>query len=177
MVFSSVTTVWLLDIMSNTPWKDKTTHNNIMREVSSVFGTDLNGTLVKDSRHNCLAEWVLNETGCATSRLSTDIEPFHIPTSSSISLAAGESENNRAEHNTMTGYWQWPYSAIISSCGYFIFPTGSLDCHSINAIQRCTDKPQIKVPKLRCFHCAIPSWHHIKIHHFRSFYILLHTFK
>lgn len=83
-----------------------------MRKVSSAFGTGLNGTLVKTAikqhgmgRH-CIALLVLTETGCAPRRLSTqteytDIKHFSIPTSSSISLTAGESENNGAKHNTM----------------------------------------------------------------------------
>lgn len=58
---------------------------------------------------------------CCTPYDYTDIEHFSIPTSSSISLTAGESENNRATHNTMALYQQWPYGNIKSSHGYLTF--------------------------------------------------------
>lgn len=78
---------------------------------------------------------VWNRMCCMLSE-RTVILLFLIPISSSISLTAGESENSGAKHNTMTGYWQWPYGAIISSFGYLISPRESLDCHSTMARKR-----------------------------------------
>lgn len=86
------------------------------------------------SKWDTRKRWPLNSTGqqrhcigphgnrmCSTLSEYTDSEHFSIPTSSSISLTAGESENNGATHNTMAGYQQWPHGTINSSRGYFIF--------------------------------------------------------
>lgn len=57
----------------------------------------------------CTAGWVVMGAGHAPRRLSTQTLSHRLsPTSSSISLTAGESENNRAAHNTVAGCWQWP---------------------------------------------------------------------
>lgn len=80
---------------------------------SNVLGTGLNWILVKMAikQHGMadyysFAGWVLTETGCAPHRLSTQTELFSVPnsSSSSISLTAGDSENNRAAHSTMAGH-------------------------------------------------------------------------
>lgn len=105
--------VWLFDTMSNTPWtqwgKSQVCLAQVWRghwqrwpQKSSAWPTHL----------YC---WM----GPRSLSMQTSSQPVSIATSSSISLTAGESENNAAKQNTMTGYWRWPYDAIISSCGHF----------------------------------------------------------
>lgn len=150
--------------------KDKTTRNNTTSKVSSVSGTGLKWDkdghkTARHGRHNCIAgSGPRRDRMCSTSSEYIDMEHFSIHTASSISLTAGESENNRDTHNTMAGYWHWPPGTVKSSCGCFIFfPSEGVLIVTASTWRR-TNKTQIKISNSNCPHCAITPRYHITIH-------------
>lgn len=86
-----------------------------MRKVHIVLDTGLKKTLVNMpiKQHSmagitALPNGFSEEEDYCTSSECTDAERFSVHTSSSISLTAGGSENNRAAHNTIAEYYQSP---------------------------------------------------------------------